>query len=169
MAWGFMVPFVWGFSARWLATFLGLRPACERGLMLMVAVNTAGVVLAMFGACRVAVLLFPIGAAMSLLALRVAFPAVQPAKTQGVHASFPTFVRLAYGWLVVAALLGIWAGFARHPEGLWGASRHALTVGFVATMVFSMGQRLLPAFSGRRALYSPALMAASLVLLATPP
>src|SRR6185437_16654112 len=24
--WGFLVPFVWGFSAKWLPVFLGLRP-----------------------------------------------------------------------------------------------------------------------------------------------
>jgi hypothetical protein len=26
MSWGFMVPFVWGFSTKWLPVFLGLRP-----------------------------------------------------------------------------------------------------------------------------------------------
>jgi uncharacterized protein involved in response to NO len=168
MAWGFMVPFpfVWGFSTRWLSTFLGLRPACERGLMLMVAVNTAGVVFATFGVFRVAVLLLLAAAIMSLLAIGIAFPAIQPAKIRGVHKSFPYFVRLAYAWLVIAALLGLWAAFAQHPDGIWGASRHALTVGFVATMVFAIGQRVLPAFSGMRLLYSRNLMAGSLSLLA---
>jgi hypothetical protein len=166
MAWGFMVPFVWGFSARWLGTFVGLRAACERGLMLMVSVNTLGVVVAMFGFIRVAALLFLVSAMMSLLAIRVLFPAKQPAKTQGVHASFPYFVRLAYAWLIVAAALGIWAAFAKNPDGIWGASRHALTVGFVATMVFAIGQRVLPAFSGMRLLFSSRLMGASLLVLA---
>ncbi len=165
LAWAFMVPFVWGFSARWLPIFLGLRPACDRGLMAMVAVNTAGVVLAMFGAFRAAVVLLLCSAVMSLLAVRVAFPAVQPAKIQGVHKSFPVFVRLAYAWLVVAALLGVWAAFSQHSDGIWGASRHALTVGFVSTMVFAIGQRVLPAFSGMRLLYSTKLMAAALALL----
>jgi uncharacterized protein involved in response to NO len=166
MAWGFIVPFLWGFSARWLSTFIGLRPACERGLMFMVAVNTAGVVFAMLGFFKVAVFVLLVSSIMSLLAIRVAFPAVQPAKVQGIHKSFPYFVRLAYGWLIVAALLGIWAAFAQHPDGIWGASRHALTVGFVSTMVFAIGQRILPAFSGMRLLYSRNLMAAALSLLA---
>ena len=26
MAWGFLVPFVWGFSAKWMTVFLGLKP-----------------------------------------------------------------------------------------------------------------------------------------------
>lgn len=167
MAWGFMVPFVWGFSARWLSTFLGLKPACERGLMLITAVNAAGVIVAMFGAFRLAAILLLAGSVMSLLAIRVVFRAVQAAKTQGVHKSFPHFVRLAYVWLVIAALLGTWAAFAQRADGLWGASRHALTVGFVATMVFAIGQRVLPAFSGMRMLYSPKLMGTGLFLLAT--
>jgi hypothetical protein len=79
---------------------------------------------------------------------------------------FPYFVRLAYTWLIIAALLGVWAAFARNADGIWGASRHALTVGFVATMVFAIGQRVLPAFSGMRLLYSPKLMGAGLWRLA---
>jgi len=49
--------------------------------------------------------------------------------------------------------------------GIWGASRHALTVGFVAVMVFCVGQRVLPAFAGMRLLWSTRLMFAALALL----
>jgi hypothetical protein len=166
MAWGFMVPFVWGFSARWLSIFLGLQSVCDRGLLLMTSLNTVGVVLAMFGAFRVAVLVLLAASFMSLVAIRVIFKSKQPAKTQGVHGSFPYFVRSAYAWLVVAAALGVWAAFARNSDGIWGASRHALTVGFVSTMVFAIGQRVLPAFGGMRMLFSTKVMAASLSLLA---
>lgn len=165
MTWGFMVPFVWGFSARWLSTFVGLSTMCDRGLMLMVAVNTAGVLAAMFSFTRAAVVLFLVACVMSLVAIRVIFRSRQPAKILGVHVSFPYFVRLAYAWLIVSAALGIWAAFARYPEGIWGASRHALTVGFVATMIFAIGSRILPAFSGMRVLYSPNLMGLSLAAL----
>ena len=41
----------------------------------------------------------------------------------------------------------------------------ALTFGFITTMVFAIGQRVLPAFGGARVLYSPRLMLASLVTL----
>jgi len=83
-----------------------------------------------------------------------------------VHGTFPYFVRAAYVWLLVAAGLGVWAAFAQgEPAGIWGASRHALTVGFVAAMVFGVGQRVLPAFSGMRHLYSPRLMFFSQTLL----
>jgi uncharacterized protein involved in response to NO len=82
-----------------------------------------------------------------------------------VHTSFPFFVRLAYFWAIVAAALGIWASSVEDSHGIWGASRHALTVGFLATMVFSVGQRILPAFSGMRLLFSTRLMFLSLLLL----
>jgi uncharacterized protein involved in response to NO len=165
MAWGFMVPFVWGFSARWLSTFIGAPKPCDRGLALIVDLNTLGVVSAQLGAFRLAVCLLMAGAVMSSFALRIVFRPVQPAKTKGVHRSFPYFVRLAYAWLVVAAGLGLWAAFAKDSVGIWGASRHALTVGFVSTMVFAIGQRVLPAFSGMRLLFSPKLMFGALALL----
>lgn len=165
MAWGFMVPFVWGFSARWLSTFIGAPKPCDRGLAVILILNTLGVGAAQFGIFKAAVVLLAGGAVMSNFALRLVFRPVQAAKTKGVHVSFPYFVRLAYAWLVIAALLGVWAAFAKEPVGIWGASRHALTVGFVSTMVFAIGQRVLPAFSGMRLLFSTKLMFAALALL----
>ena len=98
--------------------------------------------------------------------MRLFGPAARRPKTRGVHASFPAFVNLAYMWLVVAALLGVWAAYAAGEiGGIWGASRHAFTVGFIATMVFCVGQRVLPAFSGMRHLFSSRLMFLGLLLL----
>ena len=78
---------------------------------------------------------------------------------------FPFFVRMAYGWLLVAALLGVGAALWDSSGGIWGASRHALTVGFIAVMVFCVGQRILPAFAGMRLLWSTHLMFAGLLRL----
>jgi uncharacterized protein involved in response to NO len=66
---------------------------------------------------------------------------------------------------VIAAVLGVWAAFADVHGGIWGASRHALTVGFAATMVFSIGPRILPHFGGVYNLYSKRLMLIALLLL----
>ena len=74
-------------------------------------------------------------------------------------------MRSAYVWLLIATALGIWAANAANPAGIWGASRHALTVGFIAMMVFCIGQKVLPAFSGMRLLFSPNLMLVGLLLL----
>jgi len=163
--WGFLVPFVWGFSAKWLPVFLGLRPVHGRILLLAVAANSSGVIAAMMGWMRSAVLLLLGGIIVAVWALRLLERAQQPAKVKGVHTTFPLFVRLAYLWAIVAAALGIWASLVEGSHGIWGASRHALTVGFLATMVFSVGSRILPAFSGMRLLFSTKLMFLSLLLL----
>jgi len=164
--WGCLVPFVWGFSAKWLPVFLGLRPGCGRILLLAVALNSGGVLLALAGAVLPATVLLLMGLATAISALRLFEPAERPAKVKGVHSSFPFFVRLAYVWASIAAFLSLWAAMSRDSSGIWGASRHALTVGFLATMVFAIGQRVLPAFSGMRPLFSTKLMFLSLLLLA---
>ncbi len=165
--WGFLVPMVWGFSSRWLPVFMGLRPL--RGSLLLVAagLNTAGVVVGFFERFTAAGVLLLGGAAMAIVAIRFFEPAAKAAKTINVHGSFPIFIRIAYGWLLIAAILGIWASRAGEAPGIWGASRHALTVGFIAAMVFSVGQRILPSFCGMRVLWSPRLMLVMLVLLMT--
>ncbi len=164
-AWGFLAPFAWGFSAKWLPVFLGLRPTRNRLLGAVVATNIVGVIAALMGFLRFSAVVIFAAALLAPVALRVFARPQQKPKLQGVHASFPFFIRLAYAWLVIAAGLGIWAAWARNANGIGGASRHALTVGFIALMVFSIGQRILPAFSGMRLLFSPRLMLASSALL----
>jgi uncharacterized protein involved in response to NO len=167
LAWGFLVPFVWGFSAKWMPVFLGLQPLRPRLLLGALAVNFAGVVLTLLGWGSEATALFVLSVALAIAALRMFEAPRQEAKTRGVHASFPFFIRMAYGWLLVAALLGVAAARWDSSGGIWGASRHALTVGFVAVMVLCVGQRILPAFAGMRLLWSPRLMFAGLALLTT--
>ncbi len=163
--WGFLVPTVWGFNARWLPIFLGLRPLRAVWLYggLLAAWVAVGTMLSGFSMW--AVLLLPVAAIASIMALGIFERAVQPAKLNGVHGSFPYFVRGAYVWLFVAACLSIFAAAADRQGGIWGASRHALTVGFLATMVFSIGPKILPAFCGARVLFSPRLMFVALLLL----
>ena len=163
--WGCLVLFVWGFSARWLPVFLGLRPVRARWLLAAVGLDIAGVLAALAGFAVPSALLLAAAILLAAAALRLFEPAARPAKTEGVHPSYPVFIRLAYAWAVVAAALGMAAALAADSRGIGGASRHALTVGFLAVMVFAIGQRVLPAFSGMRLLFSPLLMFASLLLL----
>jgi hypothetical protein len=163
--WGFLVPFIWGFSAKWLPIFLGLRALHSRQLLRAVALNSAGVIAALFGHFLISSVLLVIALAVAIHALRLFEPGERPAKIKGVHVSFPVFVRTAYVWAFVSALLAIWASVTINSAGIWGASRHALTVGFVAMMVFCVAQRVLPAFSGMRLLFSTKLMFAALALL----
>lgn len=165
LGWGFLAPLVWGFSARWLPVFLGVKPVRGRMLQIAVAVDIAGVTLGMAGQFLPASLLLAAAALLAAHAIGVFTVPERPAKTIGIHASFPVFLRVAYAWSILAALLGIWAAAADVHGGLWGGSRHALTVGFAAMMVMTVGPRILPHFAGVRALWSSGLMLATLVLL----
>ncbi len=165
MAWGFLVPFVWGFSAKWMSVFLGLKPLREGVLLTAVPLNLAGVTLALIGSFFLASCLFLLASSLAIAALRMFEPSVNKAKTRGIHTSFPFFVRMAYGWLLVAAGLGLAAIKWDTSGGIWGASRHALTVGFISVMVMSVGQRILPAFAGMRLLWSTKLMFGGLALV----
>ncbi|WP_321473387.1 NnrS family protein [uncultured Paludibaculum sp.] len=164
-AWGFPVLAAWGFNARWLPVFLGLELPSDRGLLSAMAACGCGICAALFGQLLVATILLLIASILASLALNVFRSGVKPAKTLGVTNSFPYFVRSAYVWLLIAAVLGVGAAVSDVHGGIWGASRHALTVGFLATMVFAIGQRVLPAFSGMRLLFSTKLMFASLAVL----
>jgi uncharacterized protein involved in response to NO len=163
--WGVLVPTIWGFNARWLPIFAGFRKPDGIRLLAAYIFSIVGV-LAVFPqwlAISAAALLF--AAFLSIDALHVWEPAVQPAKLLHVHKTFPLFLRIAYGWLVVSCLLDALAVPFDHAGGIWGASRHAITVGFVASMVFTIGPRILPAFCGMRVLWSTRLMFWALLLL----
>ena len=165
LGWGFLAPMVWGFSARWLHSFLSIPRPSARLLKLALALDIAGVLCGVAGYATVAAILLTASAVVIAFAIQVVRAAQGTPKVQGIHPSFPFFVRITYLWLVIAAGMSIWASLADQHGGIWGASRHALTVGFAATMVFSIGPRILPHFSGVRALFSKRLMLLSLLLL----
>src|SRR6266498_3382661 len=150
ITWGFVVPFIWGFSTRWLPPLLGLRKTHKKLLIPALAILFVGVAIPA---------LLVVATTLFVIALRLFEPAAKEAKLRGVHEWTPIFIRLAYAWSIVAAALAIVV--TRVP----GASRHAITVGFFAAAVFTIGPRVLPAFFNVRKLWSTRLMAASLVLL----
>ncbi|HEY9869291.1 MAG TPA: NnrS family protein [Candidatus Obscuribacterales bacterium] len=163
--WGFVVPIVWGFTAHWMLVFLGLRPTNQALLLSGFWTCVGGVAFSLAGWFLPGATLILLGSFLAVVALRLFEPAEKPAKTAGVHPSFPAFVRLAYGWLIVAAFLSLWAAMAHGAAGIAGAGRHALTVGFFSTMVFSVAPRILPAFMSRKQLFSSKLMLVSLSAL----
>lgn len=165
LAWGFIVPFVWGFSARWLPTFLAVPRPNAQWMRAALALLIAGVLAGLADSAIAATVLLLLSAAIIAPALHLLERPQGKAKVQGIHPSFPVFARLSYLWLTIAAGLGVWAALADQHGGIWGASRHALTVGFAANMVLTIGPRILPHFTGVRALFSKQLMFASLLLL----
>jgi uncharacterized protein involved in response to NO len=163
--WGFLVPMVWGFNARWLPVFLGLKRPSSRPLFASLGIVWISIIAGLGGFTIFSAALLPVAAAGAIVALHVFGRSEQPPKINGVHPTFPIFPRVAYVWLLIASMLTVWAAVADRQGGIWGASRHALTVGFLAVMVFAIGQRILPAFCGARVLFSKTLTLASLVLL----
>ena len=163
--WGVPVLAIWGFNARWLPAFMGLKLASERGLRAALLTCVAGIVAALTGHFALAAALLTIASANATVWLNIFDRPLNPPILQGVHRSFVALVRLCYAWLAVAAVLTMWAAMADRNGGIWGASRHALTVGFLAGMVFVIGPRIVPAFCGGRQLFSPMLMLASCSLL----
>lgn len=165
ISWGFVVPFVWGFSTRWLPPLLGLRKTIKPWFLPSLFALFAGVAIAFAGALLLASTIFFTASIVFILGLRMFESSEREPKLRGVHESTPLFLRLAYVWLVIAGLMGIIAASLPMPNGWAGASRHALTVGFFAVVVFAIGPRVLPAFFGVRRLWSTRLMATVLVLV----
>jgi len=165
LGWGFLVPVVWGFSARWLPAFLAIAKPNARTFQVALALNLIGVLCGVCGWSKPATILLATSAIAVGFALRLGERPHGLAKVQGIHPSFPAFIRIAYVWLIVAGTMSVWAAFADQNGGIWGASRHALTVGFAATMVFAIGPRILPHFAGVQSIFSKRLMFLSLLLL----
>jgi hypothetical protein len=89
-----------------------------------------------------------------------------PSRTiYGVDERGHLLVRVAFAWLVIglAMVLGEQL-FPWLPRAYGGAWRHALTVGFITTMILGVGHRLIPIFL-RQPLASPPMMIASMVLI----
>lgn len=86
------------------------------------------------------------------------------------HAALDLFPPMAFAWLIVSLIL-MTSGFvyeqlarASLPHAYMGAVRHALTVGFMTTLILGVGQRLLPVLD-RTVLAKPRLVVPILVLI----
>jgi hypothetical protein len=164
--WGFAIPVAWGYSSRFVTVFLGLRPPLQSEARWITAGVSGIVICALLQQFLLADILAGVATIGAVWVLQVFHASVRPPKRIGVYKHYPAFVRLAYGWLLVGAFLGIWADLSPKLTGLGGASRHALTVGFLALLIFSVGPLILPAFLASRELRSPMMMGLSLWLLA---
>jgi hypothetical protein len=88
------------------------------------------------------------------------------------HALLDFYPPLAFFWLVTSLLL-MTGGFFYEavtattlPHAYMGAVRHAITVGFMTTLIMGVGQRLLPVLD-RKVLPLPGLILPILILIAT--
>jgi uncharacterized protein involved in response to NO len=163
--WGFAAPVAWGYGTRFVTIFLSLERPAQHARFWLFGGVLALVVLALarrFLAADVLALALTLAAAW---ALRIFRASARPPKRIGVYRHFDWFIRVSYVWLIVGAALGVLADLVPSLPGLAGASRHAVTVGFIATLIFAIGPRILPAFLNGRELWSARLMAANLWLI----
>lgn len=159
--WAFAFPLVSGYSAKFFPGLIGSAAAHRAGLRLSMALLLIGAAGFVLDSTMVAAAGTSMAAALGSWSLRVFHRQAGNPKTSGVYGRYPAFARLAYVWLCVSAVLG----FGAQRPGMLGASRHAFTVGFLATLIFSIGPRILPSFLNSRELWSARLMRYALVLI----
>lgn len=184
-AWSFLLPWTFGVSSRTAPTVLGVEAIRPRLLLaaglLVVASGYAGAVVALFPD-RVPELQARLPDGLRGVGFLLAFLAISPLR-RGTHASLvepwaPRAIRLAWLSLAASAALhlvvlfeGPWALQGRAPD----LARHTALLGFVATLVFSLGTRMLPTFEASPLVLPwlrpvvPALLFASLLVRAALP
>ncbi|MDP8921531.1 MAG: hypothetical protein M3O34_01485 [Chloroflexota bacterium] len=167
--WGFVVPVTLAVGLKIFPNFLILRAPRERTFHPLLALYRAGVALTTAGwlgtelfpsADDIPVVLRAVGTVFEAAALggfaaaiRLFEPAARPSGTP--HITNPTrrWIRLAFAWLLLGALLG--AAYAVR-EALGGAGagfvggsvvRHALAMGYLLPLMASMAGRILPVYS----------------------
>jgi hypothetical protein len=85
----------------------------------------------------------------------------------GIDPRGHVLIRVAFFWLVCGLAMVVLQQFhPRWPHAYSGAWRHALTVGFITTMILGVGYRIIPIFI-KQPLASTRLMLVSAVLIIT--
>lgn len=125
--------------------------AMDAGAQLALAAQSS---VAIGPALLVADWLRAVGALLFLLGLRLHLAPTRASGAPAVTEPARRWVRIAFAWLFVAALLAaLWMtrsvllGAVASSFDL-GASRHALGQGFFLTLIVAPGARILPGFSG---------------------
>ncbi|HEU5181115.1 MAG TPA: DUF542 domain-containing protein [Candidatus Polarisedimenticolia bacterium] len=178
---GFVISWILGVSLRTLPVFMGLKanPRLAAALPIPLAASTAllavgeGIYLAdgsvagriLFGCGGLG-----LAAAFLLFVRAVGILGASGETEPGLDRRYEKFIRLGYAWLAISALmlaafsLLALAGYGM-DHALVGAYRHALTVGFITTIMIGMAARIVPVFRGV-GLHSPLLLEATFWLLA---
>jgi hypothetical protein len=165
---GFVVFLVYAVSRKILPRFLLLQAPSDRHVGLGAGCYLIGVILVTAGwllsalpslaqladvGRAVGAWLQLIGVLLYLDGLKLYRTPTRPSGAPGVTDPARRWIRLAFGWLVVANLLAtFWATRALlqgSPPGFFeiSAERHALAQGFILTIVVAYGSRILPGFS----------------------
>jgi uncharacterized protein DUF1858/uncharacterized protein DUF542/NnrS protein len=162
---GFVTFWILGVSLRTLPVFMGLRSR-PRAAAIVAAPLSA--VLALYAVSEALFLrgggeapragfgLGGLAIALLLVVYTWALGILSPAHDEtepGADRGYEKFVRLAYGWLIVSGLMlaafsALTLAGRTIDHAYVGAYRHALTVGFITTIMVGMALRIVPVFRG---------------------
>ena len=178
---GFVSFWILGVSLRTLPVFMGLKTrervasALTVPLSLAVALLGVGEGLMLYGGGAAGRLLFGVGGlalAAGLATFTWSLGILGPVgeAEPGLDRRYEKFLRLGYAWLLISgAMLAVFSILALAgrdmDHALVGAYRHALTVGFITTIMVGMASRIIPVFRGVN-LHSPVLLELTFWLLA---
>lgn len=83
----------------------------------------------------------------------------------GEYGRFELLILSAFVWLVSASVVSLANGISMIGSGAFvvnpDAERHSLTLGYITLLISGMAVRMLPGFSGKRRVASPALVLAT--------
>lgn len=185
---GFVGNFIMGVSTRAVTGFMGLASQHKRVELVSFAMLQVGLLIAMSSSAIEApseffasgMLIVALAVLLFVLALRIfeRRPKRRPPASPGAYLRFHWFIRCAYGWLIVDAIviglesIGTLTGNRLLPNEYASPVIHIFTVGFVTSMIIGVGSRMLPLFEGaivpaRRALDVSMVLLGGSVLLRT--
>jgi len=162
---GFVTFWILGVSLRTLPVFMGLRSRPRTAAIVAPPLSAAIAVFAVSEALflrngtdapRVGFGVAGLAIALLLVVYTWALGILSPAHDEpepGADHGYEKFIRLAYAWLIVSGLmLAVFAGLTLAGRTIdhayVGAYRHALTVGFITTIMVGMALRIIPVFRG---------------------
>lgn len=147
------------FGIAWIAHNAGVLVLCLSHLADLNGIAWVGSVSILAGA------LFYVAALRGMLHRRPV-----ASRPEAGHGLLPRYVQVAFGWLLIGLVMlaaGDLAEVVRGsapPHAYLGALRHALTVGFMTTLILGVGQRLIPILE-HRLLAWPSLVGPIFVLI----
>lgn len=142
--WGFASTYVAGIGLRTHPQMLGLNVFSLRALAASVLIWNLGLIIELFG--------YPLGRAISALGAAFYLLGLHPFRRPQQDSEEPNWLRYylltSYLWLALAIIATAFLHF--DSASAFGASaRHLLSSGFLLSMMFGMGQRIIPLFEKR--------------------